>query len=55
MDESVIWEKLHGNRKIARGKVECYLNNCKCKLHSHPCDYILVMCSYSTEMASELA
>ena len=30
INESAISEKLHGNKKIARGKAECYLNCCKC-------------------------
>ena len=39
MDE--FGKKLHSNRKIARGKVECYLNCCKyTKLHSGPCGLI---------------
>ena len=43
-------EKLHGNRKIARGEAECYLNCCKCKfspkLHSGPCYYLLIVMTY---------
>ena len=37
MDENAIWEKLQGGRKITR----CDFNN---KLHSNPCDYLLIVC-----------
>ena len=30
------------NSKFALGKAECYLNCCKCNLHSHPCNYIVM-------------
>ena len=34
-------EKLHGNRKIARGEAECYVNVESAISHSQPCDYLL--------------
>ena len=37
MNESAILEKMQGGRKIARCDI-------KHKLHSNPCDYLLIMC-----------
>ena len=56
VDQVIAWmrvqfgKKLHGNRKIARGEAECYLNCCKCnffpKLHSGPWDCLLIVMTY---------